>query len=107
MSACRNHGLAVVSYCPLARGSDLFAESPIARAAGARGKTPAQVTLRWHVQQDGVVSIPRSSRAARIGENLDVFDFQLDAAEMAAIDALRPRHLRICDFEFSPVWDPD
>ncbi len=107
LSACRNHGLAVVSYCPLARGSDLFAQAPIARAAGAHGKTPAQVTLRWHVQQDGVVAIPRSSHAARIGENLDVFDFELDAAEMAAIDALRPRHLRICDFEFSPAWDPD
>ncbi len=107
LAACRKHGLAVVSYCPLARGSDLFTEAPITRAAGAHGKTPAQVTLRWQVQQDGVVAIPRSSKAARIGENLDVFDFELDAAEMAAIDALRPRHLRICDFEFSPVWDAD
>ena len=107
LAACRRHGLAVVSYCPLARGSDLFAAAPIARAAGAHGKTPAQVTLRWHVQQDGVVAIPRSSNAARIGENLDVFEFELDAVEMAAIDALRSRHHRICDFEFSPAWDPD
>ncbi len=107
LAACRKHGLAVVSYCPLARGSELFAEAPIARAAGAHGKTPAQATLRWHVQQDGVVAIPRSSHAAHIGENLDVFDFELDAAEMVAIDALRSRHLRICDFEFSPAWDPD
>ncbi len=107
LAACRKQGLAVVSDCPLARGSDLFAEAPIARAAGAHGKTPAQVTLRWHVQHDGVVAIPRSSHAARIGEKLDVFDFELDAAEMAAIDALRSRHLRICDFEFSPAWDPD
>ena len=107
LSACRKHGLAVVSYCPLARGSDLFAQAPIARAAGAHGKTPAQITLRWHVQQDGVVAIPRSSNADRIGENLDVFDFELDASEMAAIEALRSRHLRIYDFDFSPAWDPD
>ena len=105
MAVCRKHGLAVVSYCPLARGTELFAQGPVSEAAARHGKTPAQVVLRWHVQQDGVAAIPRSSHADRIRENLEVFDFALDAGEVAAIDALRPRALRICDFEFSPEWD--
>jgi len=106
LAACRKHGLAMVSYCPLARGTELFGEAPVAEAAARHGKTPAQVVLRWHVQQDGVVAIPRSSDPGRIRENLGVFDFVLDAGEMAAIDALRTRASRICDFEFSPEWDP-
>lgn len=105
LSACRKHGLAVVSYCPLARGAELPAQAPVAEAAARHGKTPAQIVLRWHVQQDGVAAIPRSSDPGRIRENLEVFDFALEADEMAAIDALRSRGLRICDFEFSPDWD--
>ncbi len=107
LSTCRKHGLAVVSYCPLARGSDLFAQAPVIRAAETHSKTPAQITLRWHVQQDGVVAIPRSTDPDRIRGNLDIFDFALDAEETAAIDALQPRNLRICDFDFSPEWDRD
>jgi len=105
MAACRKHGLALVSYCPLARGAELFSEAPITEAAARHGKTAAQVVLRWHVQQDGVVAIPRSSNPDRIRENLEVFDFTLEDGEMAAIDALRSQGLRICDFEFSPEWD--
>ncbi len=105
LAACRKHGLAMVSYCPLARGSELFRQAAVAEAAARHGKSPAQVVLRWHVQQDGVAAIPRSSDPGRIRENLGVFDFILDAGEVAAIDALRPRSLRICDFDFSPQWD--
>jgi len=104
LAACRKHGLALVSYCPLARGTELFPESPVVEAAARHGKTAAQVVLRWHVQQDGVVAIPRSSKPDRIRENFEVFDFALDAEEMAAIHALRSRAPRICDFEFSPEW---
>ncbi len=106
LAACRKHGLALVSYCPLARGTELFPEAPISEAAARHGKSAAQVVLRWHVQQDGVVAIPRSSNPDRIRENLAVFDFALDPEEVAAIDALRSRAQRICDFEFSPEWDP-
>ena len=106
IGACRKHGLAVVSYCPLARNAELFAEPAIAGAAERHGRTPAQVVLRWHVQQEGVAAIPRSSRLERIRENLDVFDFALDGEEMEAIHALRARAYRICDFDFSPEWDP-
>jgi len=105
MAACRRHGIAVVSYCPLARGSELFGEPAVTAAAGRNGRTPAQIVLRWQVQQNGVVAIPRSSNPERIAQNLRVFDFALSADEMAALDALRGRGMRICDFEFSPDWD--
>ncbi len=105
LAACRRHGIAVVSYCPLARGSELFTAPPVAAAATRHSKTPAQVVLRWHVQQDGVAAIPRSSNPGRIEENIGVFDFALDAAEMVAISALRSRNHRICDFDFAPDWD--
>jgi len=105
LAACRRHGMAVVSYCPLARGSELFSQPAVAAAAARHGKTPAQIVLRWHVQQEGVVAIPRSSNADRIAQNLRVFDFALEADEMAALSALRARQHRICDFEFSPAWD--
>lgn len=59
----------------------------IAGVAHAHGKTPAQVMLRWHLQQ-GRSAIPKSTNPARIAENFDVFDFELTAAELAAIDDL-------------------
>ena len=105
LAACRRHGMAVVSYCPLARGTELFPEPAVTAAAERHGKTPAQIVLRWHVQQEGVAAIPRSSNPERIAENLQVFDFALEASEMAALDSLRVRGHRICDFEFSPEWD--
>ena len=77
LKACRDLGVALVSYCPLARGEELSAEPAVATAADRLGRTPAQVILRWHVQQPGVAAIPRSSRPERIAENLQVFDFEL------------------------------
>lgn len=105
LAACRGHGMAVVSYCPLARGAELFPEPAVTAAAERHGRTPAQIVLRWQVQQEGVVAIPRSSNAERIAQNLRVFDFALEAGEMAALNALRARQHRICDFDFSPEWD--
>ncbi|TQJ59877.1 diketogulonate reductase-like aldo/keto reductase [Arthrobacter sp. SLBN-83] len=59
----------------------------IAAVAQAHGKTPAQVMLRWHLQQ-GRSAIPKSTNPSRIAENFDVFDFELSAEELASIDAL-------------------
>lgn len=106
LAACRRHGMAVVSYCPLGRGSELLVESVVREAAESHCKTPAQVVLRWHIQQEGVAGIPRSSNPEHVAANLDVFDFALSAGEVQAIDALRARQHRICDFDFAPAWDP-
>ncbi len=107
LAACRRHGLALVAYSPLGRGSELLAEPVVARAAQRHKKTAAQVVLRWLLQQEGVGAVPRSSRIERLEENLAVCDFTLEPEEMKAIAALQARRLRICDFEFSPRWDRD
>ena len=68
-------------------GTSTFDDPTIAGIAAAHGKTPAQVMLRWHLQQ-GRSAIPKSVRPKRIAENFDVFGFELTASELAALDAL-------------------
>ena len=63
----------------------------ISRVAADHGRSPAQVMLRWHLQQGRSV-IPKSTKPQRIAENLDVFDFDLTPDELAAIDALDTGH---------------
>jgi diketogulonate reductase-like aldo/keto reductase len=101
--ACRRHGLAVVAYCPIARGR-VKGDELLARIGAAHGKTAAQISLRWLVQQ-GVAAIPRTSRVERLNQNIELFDFSLSDAEMAQISALADAKGRICNFDFSPAWD--
>lgn len=79
-------GILTESWSPLARGRVLRDEAIVA-LAHKHGKTPAQVVLRWHVQE-GLIVIPKSNSLERVRENADIFDFQLDAQDMAAIDRL-------------------
>lgn len=102
---CRENGVALVSYCPLFRDGGLFNEKAVQDAAARHGKTPGQIVLRWHVQQNGVSAIPRTSKAARLAENIDIFDFALADTEMAAISALTSKNKRLCDDDFAPEWD--
>ena len=69
------HGIATESWSPLAQGKAVQ-EKVIQELARKHGKTPAQITLRWHLQSDLIV-IPKSVTPARIRENIDVFDFEL------------------------------
>lgn len=80
------NGIATEAWSPLAQGAVLNDPAVLA-IAGAHGRTPAQVVLRWHLQQ-GRVIIPKSVTPARIAENLDILDFELTSADVAAIDAL-------------------
>lgn len=80
------HKIVTESYSPLGRGAAL--DNPaIKTIADKHGKSPAQAIIRWHVQQ-GLVVIPKSVNPDRIRANIDVFDFALDDADMAAIAAL-------------------
>jgi len=103
--ACRHHGMAVVAYSPIARGG-VKNNQVLARIGKVHGKSAAQVSLRFLVQQ-GVVVIPRTSRIERLSENFSLFDFQLSDAEMAEIAALAHRDGRIVDYAYSgsPKWD--
>lgn len=80
------HGIVTEAYSPLGVGK-LIELPAIADVAAAHGKSPAQVLIRWSLQLGNVV-IPRSANPARIAENADVFDFELTAAEMDAINGL-------------------
>lgn len=85
---CRDHNIAVEAYSPMARGADLNAgNGTIERIAQAHGVSPAQVILRWHIENDTII-IPKSVHADRQRENLDLFGFSLTAEEHAQIDAL-------------------
>ena len=105
ITATRRHGMAIVAYSPIARGR-VTSDPVLAGVGRAHGKTPAQVCLRWLVQQD-IAVIPRTSRIERLSENLAIFDFHLSPAEMAEIGKLARRDGRIVDYAYSgsPGWD--
>jgi 2,5-diketo-D-gluconate reductase A len=80
------HGMLTEAWSPLARGR-LLGDPVLESLAAKHGKSPAQVVIRWHLQL-GTVVIPKSVTDSRIRENIDVFDFELDADDLAAIAAL-------------------
>ena len=83
----QEHGIITECYTPIGHGGELLAEEPIVAAAAAHDRTPAQIVLRWHLQL-GLLPIPKTQTPERLTENLDVFDFTLTDAQMAAITAL-------------------
>jgi 2,5-diketo-D-gluconate reductase B len=105
VAACRRHGMAVVAYSPVARGG-VTKDKVLARIGRTHGKTAAQVSLRFLVQQD-IVVIPRTSRSERLAENLAIFDFGLSPADMSDIARLARRNGRVVDYAYSgsPKWD--
>jgi diketogulonate reductase-like aldo/keto reductase len=104
LGTCRDNGMAFVSYSPIGRGG-MLADPTIAGIAARHGKTPAQVVLRWHVQQPGVVAIPKSGNPTRIGENIALFDFELSDDEMARLHAMARPDGRMIAPVFAPEWD--
>jgi 2,5-diketo-D-gluconate reductase A len=81
------HRIVTEAWSPLAQGGRLLADPVITAIADAHGRTPAQVVLRWHVHLGHVV-IPKSVTPSRIRENIDLYDFELSAADLEAIRGL-------------------
>lgn len=105
LAACRQYGMIYTAYSPMARG-ELLADPVLVAIAKARGKTTAQVALRWVIQHPMVAAVPRALEERYVVENFDIFDFELDEDEMQRIGALRSRNVRIADPEVRrPVWD--
>ena len=86
VAANAERGVKTQSWSPLGRGA-LFQDPTIVALAEKLGRTPAQVITRWHIEHDFIV-IPKSADPGRIASNFQVFDFEFEAADMAAIDAL-------------------
>jgi diketogulonate reductase-like aldo/keto reductase len=96
LAHCERHGIRLEAYAPLVKARRM--DHPvIRRVAGKHRRTPAQVLVRWGLEH-GVITIPKSVRADRQRENLDVFGFSLDEEDLAALDGL--------DEGLRTSWDP-
>ncbi len=94
--ADQDRGIVTGAWSPLGRGTTLLQEPLLKEIAAAHHKSVGQVVLRWDLQH-GNLAIPKSAKPSRQQENLDVFDFDLTAAQMAAIDGLTKADGRIRD----------
>ena len=102
-AACDRHGISVTAYCPIARGRAVGDE--LLTSIGKKyGKSAGQVSLRWLVQK-GAIVIPRTSKVERLSENMTIFDFELSADDMRAIDGLGKPAGRVVSVGWAPRWD--
>ncbi len=104
LAAARAAGSSVTAYSPLARGK-IADDRVIGEIAAKHGRTNGQVALRWLIEQDQVIAIPKTANPARAIENLAAGDFALDAEDMARLNALGSAHGRIIDPSWGPTWD--
>ena len=103
VAASKKHGMAVVAYCPIARGKVPGADA-LERIGKAHGKSAAQVSLRYLVQM-GVCAIPRTATPSHLKANIEIFDFKLSDAEMTELKALNATNMRVVNPPHAPVWD--
>ncbi len=95
--------LLVTAYSPLAQG-EIFNIPLLQELSEKYGKTPSQIALRWLVEQEQVVAIPKASSREHMEENLDIYDFTLEDDDFYAIDDL-DKNRRIVNPDFAPEWD--
>ncbi len=99
----KDYGVVTEAWAPFAEGKFGIFTHPVLTAIGEKyGKTAAQVALRWNVER-GVIVLPKSVNPDRIAANIDVFDFQLTAEDMAEIVKLDMEHSEIVN-HFDPEW---
>jgi diketogulonate reductase-like aldo/keto reductase len=104
-TAARGAGLALTAFYGMADGK-VIGDPAIQAIAANYGKTPAQIVLRWLVQQDGVIALSKTANVARVAENFAIFDFALEAVDMAALHALaRPDGRIVSPAGLAPAWD--
>ena len=106
IGACREHGMIFTAFSPLAR--QVVLDDPVvSRIARAKGRTSSQIVLRWDIQQQNIVTIPKSTNPDHIKSNFEIFDFALDDSEMAAISALTKSHMHrgSSPASVAPDWD--
>src|SRR5438105_4962004 len=103
LAACRKQRRSIPAYCPIARGK-VPGHELLQRIGQAHGKSPAQVSLRYLVQQ-GIIPIPRTANPEHLAANLAVFDFALSEVEMAEIGTLKKADGRVVNPPHAPNWD--
>jgi 2,5-diketo-D-gluconate reductase B len=100
---CQSHDVAASAYAPLAQGR-LAEHEELQAIARKHGVTPAQVALKWLLDQPGVAAIPKAMRAESQQANLDALKIELDDTDRAAISML-PKTQRFVNPGWAPVWD--
>lgn len=105
LSRLREHGMSLTAYSPLAQG-EVFDNAVLKQIGQAHNKNPGQIALRWLIQQEGVIAIPRTTSEAHARDNFDIFDFELSGDEMVEINQLtRQNHRTINPGSLAPDWD--
>lgn len=93
----------LTAYSPLAQGN-VMEDEVLQEIAETHGKTPAQISLRWLIEQENVVAIPKASSKEHLQANIDIFDFELSDDEFDRIDHLQKKE-RLVNPSFAPKWD--
>ncbi len=102
---CHQHNMMLTAYCPLAMGQ-VAKDKTLIRIAKKYGKTPAQVTLRWLIDQHCVAAITKARGKRHAKQNFGIFDFYLNAQDVAEITALASGK-RLVELTPAPKWDID
>ncbi|MFM1815713.1 MAG: hypothetical protein RLZ98_2408 [Pseudomonadota bacterium] len=107
LDACRRNGMAFISYTPLCKATPGgLIDDPILKDIAARkGVGTTQVVLRWHIQQPGVIAIPKAGSPTHIEANIDLEGFELTPSEMSTISALARADGRQVSPAHAPAWD--
>ncbi len=100
----RDKGISLTAYSPIAHGK-VMGHTTLKTLGKKYNKNEVQITLRWLLQQDGVLAIPRTSKESHVQANIAVFDFELTPEEMQEIDALTQENKRLINPSFAPDWD--
>lgn len=103
LALARAHSFLLTAYAPIARGK-VMSDDTLRDIGATHGKTPAQIALRWLIQQDQVAAIPKASSAEHREQNVDLFDFELSGEEMTRIFRLAHGQ-RLVDPAFAPAWE--
>lgn len=98
-----DHDFLITAYSPLAQGKVM--ENELLKEIGNEyGKSPAQIALRWLIEQENVIAIPKASSREHLEANIDIFDFQLEDEHFEAIDNLE-KDQRLVNPTFAPDWN--
>lgn len=100
----RDHDLTLTAYSPIAQGK-VMGDSTLKSIGEKYNKNEVQISLRWLLQQDGVLAIPRSSKESHMQSNFDIFDFELTPEEVRQIDKLKQENTRLVNPATAPAWD--
>jgi 2,5-diketo-D-gluconate reductase B len=103
-SYLRAHDLTLTAYSPIAHGK-VMGNSTLKRIGEKHNKNEVQITLRWLLQQEGVLAIPRTSKESHMQANFDIFGFELTQDEMQQIHQLTQENNRLINPSFAPAWD--